>query len=188
MTTDSTSNSENNDEPAAPNTMLTPFIQGLIDNYRIRQLNTINDAMNIDDAHSIWFDLPTLKKFIADIEAETQKVDTNITESNLGVRFHYAAYPRIEDWDQMADQPIVQEYAGKHTLVMIPTLKIADENGEMLNYDFNPMDASTYSNTDIIDTDEDIMALTAKGGVGGSSIAQNHGQLIPPSNSKVERF
>ncbi|WP_051882062.1 hypothetical protein [Chryseobacterium soli] len=187
MTTEPTPNSENNDLPAAPNTMLTPFIQGLIDNYRIRQLNVINGAMNIDDAHSIWFDLPTLKKFIADIEAETQKVDTAITESSLGVRFHYAAYPRIEDWDQMADQPIVQEYAGKHTLVMIPTLKIADENGEMLNYDFNPMDSSTYSITQETGIEnEQVMAMGAKSPK--SILCQNHGALIPPDLSVVEQF
>jgi hypothetical protein len=183
----STSNSENNDLPVAPNTMLTPFIQGLIDNYRVRQLSVINDAMNIDDAHSIWFDLPTLKKFIADIEAETQKVDTAITESNLGVRFHYAAYPRIEDWDQMADQPIVQEYAGKHTLVMIPTLKIADENGEMLNYDFNPMDSSTYSITqEKGNENKQVMAMGVQSPK--SILCQNHGALIPPDLSVVEQF
>lgn len=184
MTTEPTSNPEDNDLPSVPNTMQTAFIQSLVDNYRKRQLSIINDAMNINDAHSIWFDLPTLKKFIADIESETQNIDPSLTENNLGIRFHYAAYPRAENWDEMENTPISQDYAGKHTLVMVPTLKIANENGELLNYDFNPMDPSTYSITENRGTETMAMASRMTKAI----LCQNHGALIPPDLSIVEEF
>lgn len=186
MTTEPTSNPEDSDLPSVPNTMLTTFIQSLVDNYRNRQLSIINDAMNINDAHSIWFDLPTLKKFIADIESETQNVDTSITQDNLGIRFHYAAYPRIENWDQMENQPISPDYAGKHTLVMVPTLKKANENGDLLNYDFNPMDPSSYGITEKENRGTETMAMASR--MTQPMLCQNHGALIPPDLSIVEEF
>ncbi|MDH6252142.1 bifunctional pyridoxal-dependent enzyme with beta-cystathionase and maltose regulon repressor activities [Chryseobacterium sp. H1D6B] len=145
--------------------------------------------MNIDDAHSIWFDLPTLKKFVADIEAETQKIKPDATENDLGIRFHYAAYPRIENWDQMENQPIGQEYAGKHTLVMIPTLKMEKENGDYLHCDFNPLEASSYTKNDTTGRQSKVMAMgTLRPGPSSNTLAQNHGSLAPPGDPKAELF
>lgn len=175
------------DTITSPNTMLTTFIQTLVDNYRNTQLTAINAGLGIDDAHSIWFDLGTLKKFVADIECEAQKVDANISENDLGVRFYYAAYPTVANWGQMANQTIEQEYAGKHTLVMVPTLRMEDELGEPLNYDFNPLDPATYSKSNNPDTNK-VMALSSDSSLLSDALAQNHGQLIPPSDPKVETY
>lgn len=143
-----------------PNTLPVDFIQDLVDNYRNNQLNCINQSIKIDDAHSVWFDLPALKSFIAEIEAQAQIVDPNVQSNDLGIRFYYAAYP------ENPAQPISSNYAKRHTLVMIPT---KEEEG--LHYDFNPFQ-------------EEGKALS----VTGIALAENHGTLIPPNSSIVESY
>lgn len=143
-----------------PNTLAVDLIQDLVDNYRNNQLNCINQNIKIDDAHSVWFDLPALKSFIAEIEAQAQIVDPNVQGNDLGIRFYYAAYP--ED----PAQPIPSNYAKRHTLVMIPT-----KEKEGLHYDFNPFQ-------------EEGKALS----VTGIALAENHGDLIPPGASIVESY
>ncbi|ANF50126.1 hypothetical protein A0O34_06205 [Chryseobacterium glaciei] len=170
----------------APNTMSSVFVKKLIDNYRDNQLVAINTKFGIQDAHSIRFDLTTLKKFISDIENEAQKVNPAITENDLGVRFYYAAYPQANNWDIMEDTPIGTNYAGKHTLVMIPTLKMGNAEGEILSYDFNPLDASTYNqNNDNDGEQEEVMAMNK---ALTAVLCQNHGNLIPPDDKKVEEY
>ncbi|KQT20622.1 hypothetical protein ASG22_16750 [Chryseobacterium sp. Leaf405] len=165
---------------SSPNTMTYEFIQTLIDNYRKNQMISINKDLGIQDAHSIHFDLSTLKKFISDIENETQKTNPNISEKDLGIRFYYAAYPKADEWNMMQNTPIGVEYAERHTLVMVPTMKMADENGEILSYDFNLSNASGKG---------EFMAMAAKKETNtGDCLAQNHGSLSPPSNPKVESF
>jgi len=167
---------------SVPNTMTCNFIQTLINNYRSNHLVSIKDKLGFDDAHSIHFDLATLKKFISDIETETKKSNPSVTEEDLGIRFYYAAYPKTADWEIMADTPIGIEYAQKHTLVMIPTMKMEDEEGEMLPYDFNPLGAGNS---------DEVLAMASSKNVNDpseESLAQNHGQLIPPSDPKVELF
>lgn len=171
----------------SPNTMLTTFIQTLVNNYRSTQLAAINNGLGIDDAHSIWFNLATLKKFIADIETETQKVNPDVSENDLGIRFYYAAYPTAENWGLMENQPIGQEYAGKHTLVLVPTMKKANEEGELLDYDFNPLHSESYK--------KNIAPLGFTSNADGDAplsddeaLAQNHGQLIPPSSTVVQMY
>ena len=167
---------------SVPNTMTCNFIQTLINNYRSNHLVSIKDKLGFDDAHSIHFDLATIKKFISDIETETQKSNPGITDQDLGIRFYYAAYPKAIDWDIMADTPIGVEYAEKHTLVMVPTMKMADEQGEMLPYDFNPLGSSN--------SDEVLAMASSKNATDPSeeSLAQNHGTLIPPDSTKTELF
>lgn len=167
-----------------PSTMSPDIVQKLVDNYRNNQLNIINTKLGIDDAHSIWFDLVTLKKFIADIENEVQKVDTNITQNDLGVRFYYAAYPELQNWDMMENMPIGQEYAGKHTLVMVPTLKQENQEGKVLDYDFNPLDSSTY----VQNNENEQTEIVAMKKVVSAVFSQNHGNLIPPDNKIVEQY
>ncbi|MFC3160595.1 hypothetical protein SAMN05443633_10280 [Chryseobacterium arachidis] len=168
---------------SVPNTMTCEFIQVLIDNYRKKQMVCVNEKLGIQDAHAIHFDLATLKKFISDIEAETQKTNPDLSEKDLGIRFYYAAYPKADEWDIMQNTPITQEYAERHTLVMVPTMKKADENGEILNYDFNPLGSSAKSNGEIL-----AMASARKGGLQGDIVSQNHGTLSPPADPKVESF
>ncbi len=163
---------------SATNTIASDLVQNLIDNYRNNQMQAVNKELGITDSHAIWFDLPKLKKFIACIENEAQKVNPGVSEEDLGIRFYYAAYPKAEDWAIMESHPVELEYAERHTLVMIPTLKKADENGEMLNYDFCPLNAGSS------------LAMASKNGdtVSPETIAENHGALSPPENPKVEQF
>lgn len=142
-----------------PNTLPVDFIQNLVDNYRNNQLECINQNMMMDDAHSIWFDLSTLKSFITEIETQAQIVDPNVQNDDLGIRFYYAAYPGTPVL------PIPSDYAKRHTLVMIPTKKDQD-----LNYDFNPFEGKA-------------LAVTSE-----LALAQNHGTLVPPSTSVVESY
>ncbi|ASW74843.1 hypothetical protein IQ37_17400 [Chryseobacterium piperi] len=166
----------------SPGTMTHAFIKELINNYRNNQLQTINKNLEMDDAHSIWFDLPKLKKFIADMEAEAKKNNPSVTEKDMGIRFYYAAYPKAENWDMMKNHPIPKEYAEKHTLVMVPTLKKEDGNGKLLDFDFNVLTcngkplAVALKSTSAIPPVED----------GG--LAQNHGNLIPPDGTVSESY
>jgi hypothetical protein len=177
MKTQTTSETGTMDLNLPPNTMMQNFIQTLVNNYRNNQLKSVKDKMGIDDAHSIHFDLVTLKKFIADIEL----LAAANNPEDLGIRFYYAAYPDLENWDVMNGTPIGREYAGKHTLVMIPTIKRQDENGEMLSYDFNPLTLSGDGN---------VLAMASAKNANSESeiVCQNHGALIPPDSTKTELF
>ncbi|MCT2562907.1 hypothetical protein [Chryseobacterium herbae] len=163
------------------NTIASELVQKLISNYRDNQMQAVNKELGITDSHAIWFDLPKLKKFIACIENEAAKVNPDVSETDLGIRFYYAAYPKAEDWGIMENHPVEREYAERHTLVMIPTLKKADENGEMLDYDFCPLNSGRS------------LAMASKGDGDDDTfppdtIAENHGTLSPPHDTKVEQF
>ncbi|SEW38694.1 hypothetical protein SAMN05421841_2496 [Chryseobacterium wanjuense] len=165
---------------SVPNTMTCEFIQTLVNNYRNNHLVFVKDKLGIDDAHSIHFDLATLKKFISDIETETQKTNPGIADEDLGIRFYYAAYPKATDWEIMSGTPIGVEYAEKHTLVMVPTMKMEDEEGEMLPYDFNPLSSGSEG---------EFLAMASKTtDLEGEIISQNHGNLVPPDSTKTESF
>lgn len=152
-------------ESSNPSTISTAFIQSLVDNYRNNQLAIINDNFGFPDAHSVWFNLPILKKFISDIEEEAQKIDPAVTDEDLGIRFYYAAYP------EEPREGVPEDYAKRHTLIMIPTKKQED-----LNYDFNPY------------TEEHEKAMAITVGRASMALAQNHGCLTPPDTSIVETY
>lgn len=178
-------NAESNN-PQQPGVMSTNLIKNLIDNYRQNHLNAINKNLGIEDAHSIWFDLPKLKNFIAAIEAEAAKVNPDVSTEDLGIRFYYASYPKAENWDIMTSHPVPKEYAEKHTLVLIPTLKKTDESGKADHYDFNPLQA---------DGDNKVLGLsnTKRSRPSGPSyddgtIGENSGTLIPPSPPLGESY
>jgi len=147
-----------------PNVIPTEVIQSQVDNYRNNQLLAINETLVMDDANAIWFDMLTLKKFIADIEKEANDIDPKVRTEDLGIRFYYAAYP------DEPHEPIPSDYARRHTLIMVPTKK---QDG--LNYDFNPYQESGH-------------ALAVSLDVQGKAVAQNHGALIPPGTSIVESY
>ncbi|NIF07599.1 hypothetical protein F3J23_19430 [Chryseobacterium sp. Tr-659] len=188
-------NAESNN-PLQPGVMSNSLIKHLIDNYRQNHLNAINNTLGIEDAHSIWFDLPKLKKFIATIEEEATKANPASTEQDLGIRFYYATYPKEENWSIMNSHPVPVEYAGKHTLVMIPTLKKADETGELLDFDFNPFQgtderlALNARNTSIDMGNGGDGDGNGNGGPLGDDpgLGENNGMLIPPSKSLGESF
>ncbi|MEG0928381.1 hypothetical protein [Chryseobacterium sp.] len=174
MNTEST----NENDQQRSGAMSNALIKALIDNYRQNHLTAINNALGIEDAHSIWFDLPKLKSFIALVEQEASKINPECTEEDLGIRFYYAAYPKVENWDIMENHPVPQEYSERHTLVMIPTLKKESEEGEKLNYDFNSL---TQQN----------LALSARGiplSDDDGDLGENQGTLTPPGNPKTQKY
>ncbi|MEC3877852.1 hypothetical protein [Chryseobacterium salviniae] len=179
MKTQPTSETETLDLNLPPNTMAQDLIQTLVNNYRNKQLVSVKEKMGIDDAHSIHFELKTLKKFIADIETLAYADNPETNTEDLGIRFYYAAYPNLENWDIMNGTPIGTGYAEKHTLVMVPTIKKQDENGDMLSYDFNP-----------VHNDGQMLAMASSRNAGTSLdvVCQNHGALIPPDSTKTELF
>jgi len=175
-------NTESNN-PLQPGTMSNSLIQALINNYRQNHLSAINTALGIEDAHSIWFDLPKLKNFIANIEAEAAKVNPAASAEDLGVRFYYSAYPKEENWSIMESHPVPVEYAGRHTLVMVPTLKKANETGELIDYDFNPFQSAEGKSLALpnksaknMGEDDDI------------SLGENNGILVPPKSPLGQSF
>lgn len=171
--------STESNNPLQPGIMSNNLIKNMIDNYRQNHLSAINDTLGIEDAHSIWFDLPKLKKFIEMVEQEAAKIAPETAAEDLGIRFYYASYPKAENWDIMDSHPVPKEYAEKHTLVLIPTLKKEDEKGETFHCDFNTLQSSGKS----------LGLSTAKRNGGPNdgpsdddgTIGENQGLLIPPS-------
>lgn len=147
----------------------TEFIQDLVNQYRNNQLNYINENLGVVDAHSIWFDLGIVRNFIAEIEAEAHRVDPHCDIHDLGIRLYYGAY------SETPVEPIPDNYAKRHTIVMIPTKKKDDGSGTKLDYDFNPFEDK---NSEL----PTALALTP------GALGQNHGSLIPPNNSIVESY
>ncbi|MDQ0784428.1 hypothetical protein [Chryseobacterium sp. W4I1] len=178
MKTTSTLEAGASDDNSGKNTITIELVQNLINNYRNNQMQVVNKELGFTDAHAIWFDLPKLKKFIACIESEAQHVNPGVSEEDLGIRFYYAAYPKAEDWAIMESHPVEKEYAERHTLVMVPTLKKEDETGEFLNYDFSPLEGKS------------VLAMAGKKShpTKPETIAENHGTLSPPHNTNAEQF
>jgi len=181
-----------NERRGHPNTMNPAIIQQMVDNYRNNHLAAINKIMGINDAHSVSFALKTLKKFIADIEFFSKKVDPRIADGALGIRFYYAAYPKENEWNGFEDEKSIgKNYAQKHTLVMIPTLKKKGSDGSYQDYDFNPLDRSTFP---LKEREKEqpitLMAMSSDSSDTQSRevMAQNHGQLIPPAEATVEIY
>jgi hypothetical protein len=174
MGTEQNDSSEGQNQSVSPIKMSSDLIQELVDNYRDNQLTFINENLEINDAHSIWFDLETIKNFVAEIENQARLIDPTCPDKNLGIRFYYAAYP--ED----PTSPVPDDYAMRHTLVMVPTKKEDDGSGEMLNYDFNPFESDSETDTE--------NALALIGGLGRNALAQNHGILVPPGSGIVESY
>ncbi|MBP2618805.1 hypothetical protein [Chryseobacterium jejuense] len=164
--------STNEHEPSGSGAMSNDLIKALIDNYRQNQMIAINETMGITDSNSIWFDLTKLKNFINQLEHEARKMNSECTEEDLGVRFYYAAYPKIENWDIMESHPVPQEYSERHTLIMVPTLKKENEDGEIIHFDFNSLPNNKLRN----------LTLNARGPKPGG-IGENQGTLSPPASS-----
>ena len=172
------------------------LVHNMTNGYKQNQLQHIKAVMN-DDAHSISFELETLKRFIYHIEINEK--NNGVSSNDLGLRIYYSRYPGNETWNQKYDDlkdflsnPLTKDFENRHTLVMIPTI-----NKEGVRTDFNPLDKDTYfekmarfskyQSTDIVTS---IPALTSTKNLNqpGSSSAQNHGSLIPPADGSGESF
>lgn len=155
--------------------MPTQLISEMIQCFSSKQHAAIQTGCNLNDAKSVWFDLKSLKNFVAQFEEEVKKVNPQITDADLGVRFYYAAYPTGTNWTnspypeikEMHSNPILNQQAGRHTLIMMPTLK-RQHNGQDVNVDFNPYDPASY-------TINNHSCLSAT-----ELMAMNHGSLFPP--------
>lgn len=186
------------------------LIREMAHGYRNNQLKLINDSFAIndkdkEDAHSIWFELETIKNFIYHVELNAR--NNKISSEKLGLRIYYSRYPEMKTWQNTytdlrsfigTDR---EKYEKLHTLVMIPTINVKDEKtGEEHNYDFNPKDITTYTTglpTIVGDVPPGIR-IPALGGLvsndpgtlvsrSTSTFAQNHGSLIPPTDNTGEK-
>ena len=186
-------------------TLPVPLIHDMINGYKNNQLKYIQDGItkndkSFKDAHSIWFDLETLKKFIYQIENETIKNDKTKSSKDLGIRIYYATYPEDTLWnsaeygnefDDFQNHPEKKQYGKHHTLVMIPTRKEKGKRG-LLNIDFNPSDPDTYTQSLLklpkyARTSREQLASGARSFafMSLSTAAQNHGSLIPPRDPSL---
>lgn len=185
-----------------PSQLSKGLINDMVSIYRNNQLKNINSTTittTDGDAHSIWFDLDSIKKFIYHIE---KGVEQNKTESvnKLGLRFYYAAYPDKKTWGTtykdlggFLGDTIKEKYEKLHTLVILPTRET--KPGE--DHDFNPFDAATFANGLPKYENEmpksamkiPVTALTPTSKTAGEKTgAKNHGTLIPPDGKIVEAF
>lgn len=154
-------------ERGGANSLSVEFIKAAVEQYRTNQLQCTADNLGVKDAHSIWFDLPKLKKFIADIENLAGSSDSSVTDADLGIRMYYAAYP-----ENFENTDVKEEYHKCHTLIMIPTKKDSS-SGQTIHRDFNPLES----------TDDRRLALATV-----NAMAQNHGTLAPPDNCDGESY
>jgi hypothetical protein len=188
------------------------LVHDMVNGYKKNQLHEIEQGIskngrNLTDAHSIWFDLETLKKFVYHIENTTIKTDTTKSSKDLGVRIYYASYPSKDSlgWQKpeyngvltnFGNTPLTTQYDKLHTLVMIPTRR----EGK-LNIDFNPFDIDTYkqslkspelvkySRNQQTPSNNNYPTIMSLGGpITNNTTAQNHGSLIPPANKQAEGF
>ncbi len=164
----------------------------MVSNYRMNHWKIINnycepfkssDAMAttspddpsvVNDARSAWFNLDTLKQFINTIESLTCIKDTSCDHPlKLGIRIYYAEYPLSADSLHINYGITDGQYAGMHTLLMIPTY----DNG-LHDVDFDPYSfyGSNCSFKSVFDLLTPICALPPTTSVN----ARNHGGLIPP--------
>ncbi len=186
-----------NYENEAPATLTTKMISSMVGQYSGKQLNSIqSDSLNQipKDARAIWFDLETLKQFMYQIEYNAGKNFAESKDKRLGVRIYYAAYPENDKMRAMEPSQTDPNfsynpaYEKLHTLVMIPT--IAEKEG--VDYDFNPLDVSTYNGytrmpkTGKYYTDETYSGISlgssSRAQTGENVSARNHGMLYPPDS------
>ncbi len=172
-------------------TLSMGLIREMVSNYRQTQLVSIeNAAQNAvkDDAHSILFDLDTLKKFINDIERGVKQIQPTVP-AKLAIRMYYAAYPLKVKWNEpgygnlknLLGNDITNLYERKHTLIMIPVIK----NNKGIFADFNPFDKSTYQGFPRMNKG---MQLLTNATDTTEIPGLNHGQLIPPASNEGEEF
>lgn len=188
------------------NTMEVQLIRKMTDTYKAKQLNAINNNVatgftaSNSDARAIWFDLETLKAFIYHIEMEAKNQKTPVTSKDLGVHIYYASYPEYKSWGIYKDLPgtgkkaLTSNYQGRHTLVMVPTIR-----REGIDFDFNPLDTDTYT-TPLSSIEKYATGLSLPGSTPTRTYAlrnspssettgsQNHGSLIPPGNPNQIAF
>lgn len=95
----------------------------------------INKVLNIDDTREFWFDLEELKKYIAYVEYEADRLGYE----NLGIRIYNGAYPN----DKKFPDP------GFSTVFLVPTGDIKlKSKGSILTFSM-PLSPESNNITDI---------------------------------------
>ena len=166
------------------NALRFAYVKSLINGYKTQQWTTINSSGITgvpQDARSVWFSLPVLKKFIHEIESQTM-AHCGGCEKQLGIRIYYGAYPDSTIMAETGDMAsIPSKYSKLHTVVMVPTYQNEDTsflNTPSENVDFDPyhMTGCTPLPIDSLASGT-MMALTPDLGM------MNHGGLIPPPDN-----
>ncbi len=168
------------------------LVTKMIGNYKTGHYNAFVNNTRPVDARSIWFSLDRLKQFIYEIEKNTCKKGCNTTDS-LGLRVYFAEYPAAqEEWNRYPQ--LVNElpgiYRGKHTLLMVPTIRMAG-----INTDFDPRAWGNNCSPESMEsvmrkllkgkggtTVSDNMAFVFTPGSGDPTLSLNHGTLDPPTD------
>jgi hypothetical protein len=152
------------------------YFKELVSNYRNNHWSAINNAFiargtNQVDSRSVWFDLNTLKSFIATIENKVNNECGNHCEKGLGIRIYFGEYD--------ATNSPKTDYVNLHTLIMVPTIKDRNKFGTPEeNVDFDPDYLSSCKPMLPPDTaDLDILLPTINT---TDMTAMNHGEIIPP--------
>jgi hypothetical protein len=158
---------------------LENVVVDMIRNYKKNQYQNITAPGSMppvtDDARSVHFSLKKLKSFIYYIENTIcdRKSKCNTVLGELGIRFYYAAYDQT-----MSTGSGIHPYAGKHTLVLVPTYTKDFEDGNPpQNVDLCP---DWFINEDGCEP-EDLEQGGATYG-GGATIQQGASQMRLASN------
>jgi len=172
------------------------LVHKMVGGYKNKQLDCINsnlkknDGSKMDDAHSIWFDLETIKAFLC--HTEMNAVKNAVAKEDLGLRIYYSRYPEKMQWGSYSDLSGVDgNYEERHTLLMIPTML-----RKGVNVDFNPLDIDTYTTSlNDIEAYQNVNSTTRMPVFGGNSArrgggtgAQNHGSIFPPESTNGHGF
>ncbi|MBB3123291.1 hypothetical protein FHS04_000788 [Mesoflavibacter sabulilitoris] len=162
----------------------------------VHEMTTLyQNSTNLDNTKAVRLDLETLKTFIYHLEMESKK--NNISSKDLGIRFYYARYPKQATWNSVYARDLsgfirdskTEQYALRHTLVLIPTIK-----QDSINYDFDPLVPQSYTtglsssyltSSDNYNANQTIFALTV---TEPTVSAQNHGGLYPPYSNTGTGF
>ena len=155
----------------------------MVSNYRKNHwMNTngscppFRDNPDETDARSAWFNLDTLKAFINTIETMSCKRDKSCPQLQLGIRIYYAEYPS----DTISLRRIYgitnAQYAGMHTLLMIPTF---NDSISKQDIDFDPFVLNNTTPCQFKPAFDSLPAICALPPT-TTVTARNHGGLIPP--------
>jgi hypothetical protein len=163
------------------------LVYKLAKNYKEKQLQAVQAAHpEFMDARSVWFDMATLKQFIHEVERQTCYNCDNNHSTQLGLRIYYGTYPELSEWNnpfwQESLAGLPADYAGKHTVMMVPTYR----NNTGVDMDFDPGFMRQGCNFTYIDSFYKIMekdsmknfTFTILSSI--STTSQNHGQMVPP--------
>lgn len=152
-------------------TMSAAYFRSLLGNYRNHNWQATSALLNNRrDSRSVWFDLNTLKSFIAAIESNVANAcEGDHCSKQLGLRIYFGQYGGI------ANAPISQ-YDSLHTLVMVPTMRMETKKSVFENVDFDYQHLQGCNPLALHDTMAEFTALMPYIPVG----VMNHGTLIPP--------